>query len=204
MDLKFYYFDENHQIKNRKDYKIIKVTLLGQSGIGKTQLVDRLITSNYIKFNEQAKELHQTPLNIELEVKYQNKKFILHIQDTSGYERYSYYSRIYCKFSDIILIFYDSLNNTFPSYSYDKANYWIRLAMENAKKDTIFGLIRIKYDNNIIKKEEEGFVPDEELLEYENKNNFFFCHLGIFQKYETGVKELIKKLIHEYVKKINK
>ena len=203
MNLEFYYINDNHKIENKEDYKTIYVTLLGIHGIGKTQFVDRLINQNYTKFKEQAKVLHQTPLSIELEVKYQNNKFILHIQDTSGYARAEFFNKKYCKNSDIILLFYDSLNNTFPNYSYDNLDYYKRLAKDNAKEDTIFGLIRIKYDN-YIKKEEEDFVPDEDVLEFADKNNFFFFHLGIFQKYETGIKELIKKIIDEYIKKINK
>ena len=201
MDLEFYYINENHRIENRKDYKIIRIILLGSSGVGKTLFIDRLITPNYIKFKELHKELHYTPLDIELEVKYQNKKYILCIQDTAGHERYMSISSSCCRSKDIILIFYDSLNNTFPENSFDRAYNLIRLAKENARKDAIFGLIRIKYENYIMKNKKENFVPDEDVLEFADENNFFFCHLGIFQKYETGIKELIKKIIHQYTNK---
>ena len=57
--------------------------------------------------------------------------------------------------------------------------------------------------NQVIKN--NFFVSDEEALEYiSNKNNFYFAHISSFEKYETGIKNLIEIILFYYLKNKNK
>ena len=64
------------------------------------------------------------------------------------------------------------------------------------KKNTIFALIRNKYDNT-----RKEAISDEEALEFADLNNMLFFHLSLHEKNETGIKELFEKVLNEYFKR---
>ena len=68
----------------------------------------------------------------------------------------------------------------------------------NFKRNTIFALIRNKYD---ITKEE---ISDEEAIEFADSNNMLFFHLSLFEENETGIKELFENVFNEYLKRKKK
>ena len=68
---------------------------------------------------------------------------------------------------------------------------------------SIFLLIRNKYDLKINQENNDNdndndndYVPDEEALEFADKNNIIFTHASSFEKYETGIKELFTLILN--------
>ena len=70
------------------------------------------------------------------------------------------------------------------------------------QKDILYFLIRIRYE--LKNKENKDFVSDEEALEFANEKNAYFCHISVFEKYETGIYELFKLLIEKSIDDYNK
>ena len=70
------------------------------------------------------------------------------------------------------------------------------------QKDKLYFLIRIRYE--LKSKENNDFVSDEEALEFAHEKDAYFCHISIFEKYETGIYELFKLLIEKLIDDYNK
>ena len=70
----------------------------------------------------------------------------------------------------------------------------------------IYILIRSKYEVKFDPNEnaENNIVKDEEVLEFAEENNLYYFHLAVFEKYETGIKELVEFIIKEYINRNNK
>ena len=64
----------------------------------------------------------------------------------------------------------------------------------------ILVLIRIKYENDLNPKK-YAVISDEEALEYADKNNMHFFHIGINKKYETGSNESFEFVLNKYIVK---
>ena len=93
------------------------------------------------------------------------------------------------------LIIYDS------SYTFEEAkkfyNGIIDVYRELNIEDPISILVRYNYelDSN------DKYVSDEEALEFTDKNNLYFAHIGCTEKYESGIKELMNTIFIKYIKK---
>ena len=70
------------------------------------------------------------------------------------------------------------------------------------QKDKLYFLIRIRYE--LKSKENNDFVSDEEALEFAHEKDAYFCHISVFEKYETGIYELFKLLIEKLIDDYNK
>ena len=136
-----------------KNKNVIKVVLLGESGVGKTCLIrsyiekkfiETLSTINYEYFKKEVKR-GQTTYNI-------------HMWDTAGQERFRSLSKIFIKDSQIVLFVYDILNKP----SFENISFWVNYAEELLGKDVVFGLVgnkidlfdKVENDNEMISHEE--------------------------------------------------
>ena len=101
--------------------------------------------------------------------------------------------------TSIFFIFYDAFDkdsfNMAKSYFKDIKNFGI--------VNPIYVLIRSKYEIALDSNDKKNIATDEEALEYAEKNNLHFFHIGIFEKYETGIIDLMKFVVYEYIKRNN-
>ena len=186
-------------INNSDSYDYyIDILLVGKIKIGKTFFLDLLKSNfNYFEYKEIKKSNYISTFGIDFEVRYikfKNKIFKLHIYDSSGSERFENIIKYYYKGSFVILLFYDS----FDRNSFEKVK---RIYNENYSINSIYILVRNKYDLKS-EKEFKDFVSDEEALEYADKNNMFFEHISNFEKYEKGINNLIELILIQYLKKL--
>ena len=169
----------------------LKIVLLGKDNTGKSKFIERLIAINdYCQFNK-SKEYNPTlgALYSPKIVKFHDKKFKLDIWDTAGQERFKRVNSIFYKECDVILLFYDSFNK--QSFEEIKEIY-DDCILRNYNKNCKYIIIRDKYD---LKLENQNYVSDEEVLEFADKNNILFTHMSSYEKYETGINNLIHLIV---------
>ena len=188
------FIDDNDE-KTKYD-EFLKIVLLGKEDTGKTKFTERLFAINdYYRFNK-SKEyiLTSAVLYLAKKVKFQDKLFNLGIWDTAGRQNFESIASIFYKNCDVILLFYDSFNK--QSFERIKEIYKDCI-IQNINKKCIYFVIRNKYD---LKVKDKEYVSDEEVLEFADKNNIFFTHMSSYEKYETGIENLIYLILNEFCK----
>ena len=182
------------------DYSF-KVVLLGKSSIGKSIFSSRLISINYSEFKKRISSDYIQTVGFDFVtkcVKINNKIIKLQIYDCCGNEIYSDLIKNFYKPAKIFLIFYDSNDRN----SFEKAKFYFdNIKVINREVDNIYFLIRIKYE--LKNKENKDFISDEEALEYANEKGAYFCHIAVFEKYETGIYELFKLVFEKLINYFN-
>lgn len=116
----------------------IKVILLGDSGVGKTSMIQRY---NENIFDETIKITYNASyLEKELEIK--NEKVILELWDTAGQEEYRSLTQLFIKNAKIMVLVY----NVTSLKSFENLNYWYNFIKKNIGPSTILGLAGNKTD----------------------------------------------------------
>ena len=167
-----------------EDDKIrIKIILLGDSGVGKSSIIQRYSED---KFEENPiSTLSANYFEKEEIVNEQN--IILELWDTAGQEQYRSMTKIFIKNSKIVILVYDI--TSFKSF--ESLNYWYDFISKEVDKNIIYGILGNKID--IINEEE---VSQEKVEEYAKTLDASFC---LYSAKEGG-KEL-NKFIEELVSK---
>ena len=127
--------------------KKYKAVLLGESGVGKTSLVVRLVKNEYQQQHSTvgASFFRYAATVDDVTIHYD-------IWDTAGQERYKSLAAMYYRGAAAALVVYDIT----MMESFDRARFWIRELRANSP-DTIIALVGNKCD-----KEDERQVPKDE------------------------------------------
>ena len=179
----------------------IKVIIVGKCKTGKSTFNFRLKTKNYSEFKSLNK-FYISTVGFEFfssKIKIKNK--ILHFQlwDTGGQELYQSLISNFYRNTSIFFIFYDASDKD----SFNRAKSFYKDIKNADNKNPIYVLIRSRYEIALNSNDKKNIVTDEEALEYAEKNNLHFFHIGIFEKYETGIIDLMKFVVYEYIKRNN-
>ena len=121
----------------KEDYKL-KVVVVGDSGVGKTNLIKRFITNT---FSENSKATVGVEF-ISKSYKINNQVFKIEMWDTAGQERYKSITAAYYKGAKGALIVYDTTQKT----SYENINKWMVEIKDKASKDMKLMIIGNKTD----------------------------------------------------------
>ena len=138
--------------KEKKDVIPCKVIVVGDSGVGKTSIINRYLE----KFNPEERATIGATFSSKL-ITVDNYNISLDIWDTAGEERYRSVNSLFYKEASICLIVYDiTSKNTFNSIK----DYWYNSVKENAIQDIILGIAGNKMD--LVNKEDvdENEVKD--------------------------------------------
>ena len=118
---------------------------------------------------------------------------MIHIFDICGTEIYQSLIYSFYRNTQIFLIFYDALDRN----SFERAkSYFEDIKTECNTINPIYVLIRSKYENVLDREEKNDIVRDEEALEFADENNIYFFHIGILEKYETGINDLFEFILN--------
>ena len=118
---------------------------------------------------------------------------MINIWDTCGQELYQSLLKRFYKNTQIFLIFYDALDRN----SFERAkSYFEYIKKECNTINPIYVFIRSKYENVLKREEKNDIVRDEEALEFADENNIYFFHIGILEKYETGINDLFEFILN--------
>ena len=189
----------NEPKENEKNIISLKVALVGDFSMGKTTFLSRISSKNYLNFLKDKGTIISTDGGsyLELYIKIKDRKFSLHIWDTSGQRSFSSLIRHFYKEATIILLFYDP----FDKSSFKRVDEILFQIKNEDIKNVILGLISNKYEKNVKNVHNMDIVSDEEALEYADKNKLYFSHLSNFVKYETGINQIFELVLNEYLKR---
>ena len=170
------------------EFKEVKIILLGDSGVGKTSIINRYINN---RFNPDMVSSLGSTSNEKIIIK-DDIKFKLVIWDTSGQEVYHSLTNLFIKGSNIVILVYsiDSLS------SFQGLDYWYKSVEEKIDGDNyILAVIGSKSD--LVNEE---VVTEEEGKKYAEEKKAFFKLVsskddakGIINLFESLLNELIQR-----------
>ena len=164
----------------------IKIILLGESGVGKTNLINVSLDR---EFEENSASTNYCSY-LEGILDYNNKKYSYALWDTAGQEIYRTLNRIFIKESKIILFVY-SINN---KDSFNEMEYWINSAEEILGEDKyIRALVGNKSDLY-----EEQIVSDDDAQKLADKYKMKMKITSALTD-QAGFKLFLKELIIDYI-----
>ena len=175
-------------MENGQEIIDIKVILLGEMGVGKSNLLNAAAD---LRFDEISKSTVNSTY-IEKRMKILNKDYIVKLWDTAGQEKFRAMTKLFYQDSKVVIFVYDITNKK----SFTELNYWINEIKEALKDEPILGIIGNKYDlKDMMEVEEETakkFAQEKgiELKLLSTKNE------------PKNFKKFLRKLVKDYLKKI--
>ena len=168
--------------------KDIKIILLGETGVGKTNLINAFFG---LKFQDQIDSTLASYCN-EGKFNYNNESYNYAIWDTAGQEKFRAISKLFIRDAQIILIVYSIINRK----TFEQVNFWLNLVKENLENNTyILGLVANKIDLY-----EHQIVMDEEGKKIAKENNIDFLITSALKSPET-FRKFVNKLLIKYIEK---
>ena len=163
----------------------IKMILLGESGVGKTSIIKRVMDED---FNENESSSLTMTYSLK-EIVNNHKNIKLNIWDTIGQEQYRSIAKLFLNDTKIVILVYSII----AEKSFKELEFWYNLCIENLGPDIIFGVVGNKVDLFIEQK-----VSEDDGKEFADKHKALF---GLFSAKDIGYKEQINMFVNELVKR---
>ena len=164
----------------------IKIILLGESGVGKTNLINVFLRLQFDDFSvsTMSSNVFHGFFN------YNKIKYKYYIWDTAGQEMCRAINKIFVRDAKIILLVY-SIDNR---HSFEEINFWINF-VKNNKEDDKYIIALVANKSDLV---EEQTVLDEEGSELAEKNKFEFLITSAL-KDADGFRKFVFNLLEQYV-----
>ena len=174
----------------KENEKEIKVILLGDSGVGKTCIINRYIND---EFNPNSKTTLGSNASSKV-IKRDQVSYILNLWDTTGQEKYHSITNLFIKGSNIVILVYsiDLLE------SFKGLDYWYKSVQEKLGGNK-YVLAVVGSKSDLIKNEEEE-VSEEEAKKFAEEKNAIFKLVSSKEDPE-GINNLFDTLLDELIKK---
>merc|ERR1712086_253866 len=163
------------------DY-LFKVVLIGDSGVGKSNLLSRF-TRN--EFNLESK----STIGVEFatrSIKVENKTIKAQIWDTAGQERYRAITSAYYRGAVGALLVYDIAKHL----TYENVERWLKELRDHADANIVIMLVGNKSDLRHLRA-----VPTEEARDFAEKNSLSFIETSALDS--TNVKNAFQNILTE-------
>ena len=148
--------------KNDNEKKIdVKTILLGESGVGKTSLINVLTGFPFVK--ETVSTISTTYVSKEYNIN--NNQYKVNLWDTAGEEKYRQLTKLFYKGSDIVIFVYDISSKS----SFKGLNSWIKEVKDIVDNKYICGLVGNKKDlflKEEVKEDEAQNLAKEHNIKY--------------------------------------
>ena len=178
---------------NENEDESIKVILVGNSGVGKTSIINRFALNQFHEYYYPTIASNFTEVKLIIN----NKNLILNIWDTAGQEKYRSVNKLFVKGSKIVILVYDITSRK----SFEDLHYWYNFIKIELGTYYYIGLIGNKLDK--IAEEE---VSLEEAKKFAESCGAYFSLLsakedkeGIDIYFEELLKKYLKSYVYEYV-----
>jgi small GTP-binding protein len=164
----------------------IKIILLGESGVGKTNLINVFFGFGFDKNTETTLSSYC----YDGEFQHKNKTYSYSIWDTAGQEKFRAINKMFIRDAKIIFIVY-SIDN---KYSFDEVDFWVNFVKENlGTQKYIMALVANKCDLY-----EDQMVMDDEGQNAANKYGIEFITTSAFTNIIT-FKNFVYELLNRYI-----
>ena len=179
---------------DKNEVKAFSIITLGDSGVGKTSIINRYINNKFDENNSSTVGINYS--NKEME--FNNKdKIILRLMDTAGQEKYRAITKSYYRNANAVLFVF-SLND---KDSFDKINEWMTYFKNNNSKGEHIPKYLVGTKNDL-----EKCVEDNSINIFAKENNLSF--MSTSAKNNNNIDELFeevgKNLYIDFIKKGNK
>ena len=172
------------------DDRGIKVILLGEAGVGKTNLIRVALGKEF----EEEMNSTVTSSFFDSKVFVNNKEFAYCLWDTAGQELYRSINKIFIKDSKIIFIVF-AINSI---HSFEEIDFWYNYVNEIlGEGDHIIALVANKSDLY-----EQQEVSDEEMNK-KAESMKLRLKLTSAAKDRVGFRDFLEELLKEYIQKLN-
>jgi len=161
-----------------------KVVLLGESGVGKTCIMNQLMEGEFKEktFSTISAQFHRKNFKFP-----GNKSITLDIWDTAGQELYRSLNKFYYKKAKAVILVYDITR--IDSFNEVK-NYWYNQIKENTNNDVIIAVAANKSDLY-----EKRQVSDEDGEEFAKSIGAIFESTSA--KNDSGITNLFENIAHK-------
>ena len=172
----------------KEKVKEIKIILLGDSGVGKTCIINRYV---YNKYNSITDTTFGSSYSSKT-IKKNNIDYKFNIWDTTGQEKYHSITNLFIKGSNAVILVY-SINSL---SSFEGLNYWYNSIKENLEENNyILAIIGSKSD--LIKEE---VVSEDVAKKFAQERNAIF-KLVSSKEAPEGINNLFNTIFDELIKK---
>ena len=169
--------------KNEDEDNDIKAILIGNAGVGKTNLINVTLGK---EFNPSECTTAACSYS-KKEFKINYKNYEIDLWDTAGQESYKGITKMFIKDSGIVIFVYDITNKK----SFEELNYWIGLTKDALGDNFVGGIVGNK--NDLYEKQE---VEEKEAKQFANSNRFLFRQVSAKDNpslFVDFLEELVKK-----------
>ena len=171
-----------------KDEIAIKVTLIGESSVGKTSIINRYTRDAFTQELESTLGANYSQKKIERH----GKKIRLDLWDTAGQEKYRAIGRHFYKDSYIVCLVYDITNK--ESFERIKT-VWYPELKEHGEKTKILALVGNKIDKYL-----DEQVNEDDVKKYAEEINAINKRTSAMEG--TNIEDLFNSLVDKYLKEI--
>lgn len=166
--------------------EVAKVVLLGDSGVGKTSIINRFMTGRSVESLKPTVGAAFVTKNMTID----GHSLELRIWDTAGQEVYRGLAPMYYRSANVAIIVFDVTN---PA-SYESVDYWVQELKKNLKEAAI--LIICGNKNDLY---EERVIHDSQARDYATENGALYIETsaskgtGVSQLFETAISKMLKE-----------
>ena len=172
-----------------KKEKEVKVILLGDSGVGKSCIINRYINNAYDPNIESTLGSNACTKLVEKK----SISYILNLWDTTGQEKYHSITNLFIKGSNIVILVY-SINSL---SSFEGLDFWYKSVQEKLEGENyVLAVVGSKSD---LIEEEEEVVSEEEAKKFAKEKNAIFKLVSSKEDPE-GINNLFDTLLDELIK----
>ena len=180
-------FNKNGQkTDSEEDEEIVKIILLGESGVGKTNLINIATGKD---FDKTEKSTSVSSFSI-LKVTIKKKVYTLNIWDTIGQEKYRHFTKIFYNSSKIVIFVYDI---TTPE-SFSELNYWVEDIKKALGDKIIKGVVGNKTDLFLQEK-----VKESEGRDFAKSINAKFLSISAKEDSPEKFINFLEELLKDYL-----
>ena len=177
---------------NTTEKNPIKIILLGDSGVGKTNIILRYLKN---EFNENSLSTIGTTFGVK-EIIRNNIKYNLNIWDTTGQEVYRSVTKLFIQGAKIVLLVYCIEQKS----TFDSLNFWYDSVKDICEDDIVLAIVANKQD--LFDDDEKVQVTEEEGENYAKEKNVLFRSVSA-KIDKKGIDSLFDTVFDEYLKKIS-
>ena len=168
-----------------KDYKEIKAILLGDVGVGKTNLIN---VSVGMAFDKNEKSTISNSF-VTKKTTINKQKYNIDLWDTAGQEKYYQITKIFFKGSNVIIFVYDVTSKS----SFEGLSKWMDMAKETTDGQYVCGIVGNKNDLYLHAK-----VDEKEARDLAESKGYKFKLVSAF-KDPKGIQDFIDDLAKDYI-----